>query len=102
MYPGLPWVTASLWDLNPNKFCKPFIVANSCVFPWVGYFNPAIVRVLSESNTFLLQYNQSEKGNKDGTELFTCNCLLEVNDVRLYISITGVLLYVDTERKTLF
>lgn len=64
--------------------CIPCRLANSCVFPLVGYFNPAIVRVLSELNTFanshkarVLIKQKEEKGNKDKTEVLIRHCHIE-------------------------
>ncbi len=79
-----PQILASLWDPNPYELCLSVhscTLANSCVFPLLGYFRPAIVTVLSELSTFSNSYKacivikqKEEKGNKDKTEVLICHC----------------------------
>lgn len=77
-----PQIIISLWDLNKCFFSvHSCTLANSCVFPLLGYFNPAIVRVLSELNTFANSHRarvairqEEGKGNKDKTEVLIGHC----------------------------
>lgn len=67
-------------------------LANSCVFPSVGYFNPAIVAVLSKQNTFANWHNaevitikQEKKKKKEKGDRYNSRAhlsvLVIVNDI---------------------